>query len=409
MFLLQLSWFQGCILLVNFLWNLFVIWWKWEKLYWLRKQIASMTIDADAEEDNWGNKVSFEHSAHLLWNLDPFRWDNGRLVAISVVREVGEDSFVSVCFVTSLALLLCGNCKPNHIVPCFGFHENSVNNKPIWKDKPIFALKDPFFFLIKKPAFVIYYREPTYSTPTHTKWCQRVAWSTNGLCSYLWAKTPLPSCQTFKQRANFKSCKSNSIWPLQLTIKLAGLHYYRASLHYVRGPKDLQWNSAFLNSEYAKIQLYVCISLTKVISISGPKIAIVLSPIDICNINNRGDLKQSGVVWNQLGYMAINSGGRRDLWQNWWGSLEMNNMAWLITWGHVKFGFPTVFGTWVYSICFGESAAAAAVGSFGIFPKNAYLLQWSHNRRPNFFNSPVWWSKIFNCPGSIFFNFMKSF
>jgi len=24
------------------------------------------------------------------------------------------------------------------------------------------------------------------------------------------------------------------------------------------------------------------------------------------------------------------------------------------------------------------SAAAAAVGSFGIFPKNAYLLQWSH-------------------------------
>jgi hypothetical protein len=24
-----------------------------------------------------------------------------------------------------------------------------VNNKPIWKDKPIFALKDPFFFLIK--------------------------------------------------------------------------------------------------------------------------------------------------------------------------------------------------------------------------------------------------------------------
>jgi hypothetical protein len=281
MFLLQLPWFQGCILLVNVLWNLFVIWWKWEKLYWLRKQIASMTIDADAEEDNWGNEVSFEHSAHLLWNLDPFRWDNGRLVAISVVREVGENSFLSVCFVTSLALLLCGNCKPNHIVPCFGFHENSVNNKTNLKGQANFCIEGPFFFPDKKPVFVIYHREPTYSMPTHTKWCQRVVWSSNGLCSYLWAKTPLPSCQTFKQRANFKSCKSNSIWPLQLTIKLAGLHYYRASLHYLWGPKDLQWNSAFLNSEHAKIQLYVCISLTKVISISDPKIAIVLSPIDI--------------------------------------------------------------------------------------------------------------------------------
>jgi hypothetical protein len=168
MFLLQLSWFQRCILLVILLWNLFVIWWKWEKLYWLRKQIASMTIDADAKEDNWGNKVSFGHSAHLLWNLDPFRCDNGRLVAISVVREVGENSFVSVCFVTSLALLLCGNCKPNHILPCFGFHENSVNNKPIWKDKPIFALKDPFFFLDKKTSFLSFITENQHIPCPHT-------------------------------------------------------------------------------------------------------------------------------------------------------------------------------------------------------------------------------------------------
>ncbi len=94
--------------------------------------------------------------------------------------------------------------------------------------------------------------------------------------------------------------RANSIWPLQLTIKLAGLHYYRASLHYLWGPKDLQWNSAFLNPVYAKIQLFVYISLTKVISISGPKIAIVLSPIDICNINRVEWLETSWATWQSI-------------------------------------------------------------------------------------------------------------
>jgi hypothetical protein len=391
----------------------FVIWWKWEKLYWLRKQIASMTIDADAEEDNWGNKVSFEHSAHLLWNLDPFRWDNGRLVAISVVREVGGKLFCEcLCFVTSLALLaMCWIANPTILCLALDFMRIVWIINQFERTNQFLHWRTLFFFPDKKTSFChLLQRTNIFHAHTHTKWCQRVVWSSNGLCSYLWAKTPLPSCQTFKQRANFKSCKSNSIWTSSAHDQIGWpALLYRASLHYLWGPKDLQWNSAFLNSEYAKnsiICMYVPDKSHPLFLVQT--LQFVLSPIDICNLN-KGTWNRYGVAWNQLGYMAINSGGRRDLWQNWWESLEVNNIAWLNTWGHVTFGFPTVLGTWVYSSCFGVSAAA--VGSFGIFPKNAYLLQWSHHNQP-----PKFFSRLsslvienFRLPTKHMFQFHKSF